>query len=943
MVRNMDNYKKLCIELVLSTCLVVSTLAMSTTNFTTDQLALLSLKQHITSDPGGSILGNNWSTAVSVCEWIGVTCSPRHPGRVTQVNISNMGLAGTIPADIGNLSFLVSLDMRNNNFHGVPPERMVNLRRLRYIDLRFNNFVGEVPSWFGFLDKLQSLLLSKNQFSGVIPKQIGNLYKLEHLRMPYNNLEGGIPKEICNLTMLKSLVLCSNHLTGSIPQEIGNLIKLENLCLQFNSLTGSIPIGIFNISALQIFSLVRNHIIGNLPPNFGYALHNLEEFVIGGNNLSGVIPRSISNCSKLARLSLGQNKFTGKVPNSIGDLRLLEVLDLSENDLTSDQSESPELSLITSLTYCKSLTRLALAGNPLNGMLPVTIGNLSNSLEKIYARSCRIRGSIPESIGNLSNLIVLSIFDNALTGSIPSTLKGLQKLQGLLLYDNNIEGTIPTNLCNLPSLSTVDVSHNQISGTIPECIGNLTSLRNLHLGFNRLASSLPRSLWNLKDLLKLNLTSNVLIGSLPPEIGKLEVVMLLDLSVNRFSDSIPSTIGALENVIRLSLARNAIQGSIPESLSYLLSLEFLDLSHNNLSGSIPKSLEALKFLKYFNVSFNDLRGEIPSDGPFQNFNPESFISNAALCGASRFHVKSCETVAEHRLKHKRNIRIIFVVLGTATVLSAMAFGFLFFRYRKKDIVSSRRNFSSLMSKPRFSYNELFQATDGWNNRNLLGLGSFGSVYKGTFRDGIVLAIKVFNLELEMAFESFDAECEMLSNFRHRNLTKVITCCSNADFKAIVLEYMPNGSLENWLYSQNHFLDATQRLTIMIDVAYALHYLHHGHSTPMVHCDLKPSNILLSQDMVAHLCDFGISKLLSQESSFTYTQTLATCGYVAPEYGSEGLVSTRCDVYSYGIVLMEVFTRKKPNDEMFGENLSLKSWILDSLPNAIVQVIDDQLD
>ncbi|XP_071925944.1 uncharacterized protein [Coffea arabica] len=676
MVRNMDNYKKLCIELVLSTCLVVSTLAMSTTNFTTDQLALLSLKQHITSDPGGSILGNNWSTAVSVCEWIGVTCSPRHPGRVTQVNISNMGLAGTIPADIGNLSFLVSLDMRNNNFHGVPPERMVNLRRLRYIDLRFNNFVGEVPSWFGFLDKLQSLLLSKNQFSGVIPKQIGNLYKLEHLRMPYNNLEGGIPKEICNLTMLKSLVLCSNHLTGSIPQEIGNLIKLENLCLQFNSLTGSIPIGIFNISALQIFSLVRNHIIGNLPPNFGYALHNLEEFVIGGNNLSGVIPRSISNCSKLARLSLGQNKFTGKVPNSIGDLRLLEVLDLSENDLTSDQSESPELSLITSLTYCKSLTRLALA---------------------------------------------------------------------------------------------------------------------------------------------------------------------------------------------------------------------------------------------------------------------------ALCGASRFHVKSCETVAEHRLKHKRNIRIIFVVLGTATVLSAMAFGFLFFRYRKKDIVSSRRNFSSLMSKPRFSYNELFQATDGWNNRNLLGLGSFGSVYKGTFRDGIVLAIKVFNLELEMAFESFDAECEMLSNFRHRNLTKVITCCSNADFKAIVLEYMPNGSLENWLYSQNHFLDATQRLTIMIDVAYALHYLHHGHSTPMVHCDLKPSNILLSQDMVAHLCDFGISKLLSQESSFTYTQTLATCGYVAPEYGSEGLVSTRCDVYSYGIVLMEVFTRKKPNDEMFGENLSLKSWILDSLPNAIVQVIDDQLD
>ncbi|KAL8507859.1 hypothetical protein ACS0TY_018415 [Phlomoides rotata] len=134
--------------------------------------------------------------------------------------------------------------------------------------------------------------------------------------------------------------------------------------------------------------------------------------------------------------------------------------------------------------------------------------------------------------------------------------------------------------------------------------------------------------------------------------------------------------------------------------------------------------------------------------------------------------------------------------------------------------------------------------------------------------------------------------------------------------------MPNANLEKWLYSHNYFLDVNQRLDIMIDVASALEYLHHGYSTPIVHCDLKPSNVLLDEDMVAHVSDFGISKLLGEEQSTVLTNTLATLGYIAPEYGLEGLVSTRCDVYSYGVMLMETFTRKRPNDDMFGGDLSL---------------------
>ncbi|TYI96175.1 hypothetical protein E1A91_D01G052600v1 [Gossypium mustelinum] len=219
---------------------------------------------------------------------------------------------------------------------------------------------------------------------------------------------------------------------------------------------------------------------------------------------------------------------------------------------------------------------------------------------------------------------------------------------------------------------------------------------------------------------------------------------------------------------------------------------------------------------------------------------------------------------------------------------------------------------------RFSYHELHQATDGFNDSRLLGNGSYGSVFQGTLPDGTIIAVKVFKLELETAFKSFDVECDVLRNTRHRNLVKVISSCSNdLNFKALVLEFMPNGSLDKWLYSNKQYLDILQRLNIMIDVASALEYLHHGNATPVVHCDLKPNNVLLDEDMVAHLSDFGIAKLLCEEASMIQTMTMATFGYMAPEYGMEGIVSTK------------------------GER-SLKSWVIESISSSLNQVVDPKL-
>jgi Leucine-rich repeat (LRR) protein len=380
--------------------------------------------------------GASWTTNTnwlgpndaSISTWFGLTISG---DRVTQINLSNNALSGTLPAAIGDLTALTVLRL------GQPTPNN-------------NTIAGTIPLQIGNLTNLTQLRLNNNQFTGNIPAEIGNLTSLTILNLENNQLSGGIPIEIGNLTNLTQLYLFNNPLTGNIPTEIGNLINLTQLFLSNNQLSGSIPIIIGNLTNLTVLSLSSNQLTGNIPVEIGN-LNNLTNLTISFNQLTGNIPVEIGNLSSLTSLQLIGNQLNGNIPAEIGNL--------------------------------SSLTSLQLIGNQLNGNIPAEIGNLS-SLTFLRLDANQLSGNIPVEIGNLSSLTTLNLSSNQLSGNIPVEIGSLTNLTNLLLRSNQLTGNIPVEIGNLSSLTNLQLWNNQLSGELPAGLANNTGFTVLRLENN---------------------------------------------------------------------------------------------------------------------------------------------------------------------------------------------------------------------------------------------------------------------------------------------------------------------------------------------------------------------------------------------------------------------------------------------------------------------------
>ncbi|XP_038874346.1 receptor protein kinase TMK1 [Benincasa hispida] len=760
------------------------------------------------------------------------------------------------------------------------------------------------------------------------------------------------------------------NLQGTLPSNLQNLTALERLELQWNKISGPLP-SLSGLTSLQVLLLSGNQFT-SIPVDFFAGMSSLQAVEIDDNPFSAwEIPASLRNASTLQNFSANSANVTGRIPEFLGgeDIPGLTNLHLAFNNLEGGLPSSFSGSQLESLWVNgqKSIDKLSGSIDVLQNM---------TSLIEVWLHSNSFSGPLPD-FSRLKDLQVLNLRDNKFTGPVPSSLVKSESLKVVNLTNNLLQGPIPLFKTGV-SVDMTDDSNSFCLSVPGECDTRVNTLLSIvkFMGYpQRFAENWkgndPCAEWIGISCRNQNIT-------------------IINFQKMGLSGLISPEFASLKGLERLVLAENNLTGSIPEELTTLPFLTELDVSNNRLSGKIPKFRSNVMVKTNGNPDIGKENSDSSSKGA-----PSSGSSSDTKVVGSNGGGNSSD--GEKKPSSMIGV-IVLSVVGGVFVLFLIGLVVLCVYKMKQKRFSQVQSPNAMVIHPRHSGSDnesvkitvagssvsvgaisetqygassetgdiqmveagnmvisiqvLKNVTNNFSEENILGQGGFGTVYKGELHDGTKIAVKRMESGVikGKGLTEFKSEIAVLTKVRHRHLVALLGYCLDGNEKLLVYEYMPQGTLSrhlfNWPEEGLKPLEWTKRLTIALDVARGVEYLHGLAHQSFIHRDLKPSNILLGDDMRAKVADFGLVRLAPEGKGSIETRIAGTFGYLAPEYAVTGRVTTKVDVFSFGVILMELITGRRALDESQPEeSMHLVTWFRrmqinkDSFHKAIDPTID----
>ncbi|KAK9057098.1 hypothetical protein SSX86_024465 [Deinandra increscens subsp. villosa] len=808
---------------------------------------------------------------------------------ITQLKVYAMDAVGVIPEGLWTLIYLTNLDLGQNYLTGPLSPSIGNLTRMQWLSLGINAFSGEIPPELGLLSDLRALGLGTNNFSGSLPAELGNLLKLQQLYIDSSGVGGEIPSTFASLQNLVTLWASDNDFTGRIPDFIGNWTQLNQLRFMGNSFEGSIPPSFSRLTSLKDLRISG---LASGTMKFIRDLKSLTVLVLRNNRISGPIPTDIGEYKNLTRLDLSFNNLNGQIPKELFNLSRLVSLFLGNNSLNGTLPD----------VKSSGLRNIDVSYNELSGILPFWVNESNLQLNLVVNNF---------TLGDLGN------------SGLPSGLNCLQRnfpcSRGSPRYSD-----FGINCGGPPIISSSRLVHEDDNEALGVATYYVTSERrwgvsNVGQSENSRPNYTVSSSQQLTNTLDSELfqTARVSAGSL----------RYYGLGLENGNYTVTLQFAELEiedGLTWQSTGRRVfdiyLQGS----------RVFQDFDIKRAAGGAsfrPVSREAT-----VQVSDNYLEIHLfwSGKGTCCVPNPETFGPLISAISATP-DFKPTVNYNPPSTK-KKNMTILFVEIlvpiAVVTILSLLA-TYIFCQWRKKpDTTDNYEEFLGIDAKPyTFSYAALRDATDDFSPTNKLGEGGFGPVYKGTLDDGRVIAVKQLSVASHQGKTQFIAEIATISAVQHRNLVKLYGCCIEGEKRLLVYEYLENKSLDQALFGDNRLsLNWSTRFEICTRIAHGLTYLHEESRIRIIHRDVKASNVLLDSDLNPKISDFGLAKLYDDKKTHMSTRVAGTIGYLAPEYAMRGHLTEKADVFSFGVVALEIISGRPNSDSALEEEkIYLLEW------------------